>query len=318
MRVLLYATALFAANVVVEAGSSRLTTIHPNTTASHSDAVSSIESTATSASVTVVETVSLSTTETTSAETTETTAPGTTLATTTSAEVLSTSVTEAPTTTTTGETSTTISSSTAPYFTPGSIVGTGPVAGLTLQGDGQRFIPLSFQQSGTTQTLIFSLANGKLATGTNKNSLCLAYKDQGVLAPLVLCPFDDFENAPLSCQQSSDGTLAVLLVDIAMRQGHAQDLTMPFDCLNSMSMKPRKASSALHLETSLATLHSTWYWLNKDLRMEVNSTETRLLGSGRLYPFDQLCSVSCNLHCHDESVELAIIIILEGLSYARE
>jgi hypothetical protein len=30
-----------------------------------------------------------------------------------------------------------------PSFTPGSIVGTGPVADLTLQGDGMRFTPLS-------------------------------------------------------------------------------------------------------------------------------------------------------------------------------
>nr|ACZ63271.1 hypothetical protein FCERE_0002 [Fusarium cerealis] len=204
MRLLLLATGLFAANVVVEAGVCK----PAHTTASHSDAVSSIESSATSASATVIETASLSMTETTSAEPTETTAPGTTLATTTSAEVLSTSVTEAPTTTTTEEASTTVSSSTAPYFTPGSVVGSGPVAGLTLQGDGQRFIPLSFQQSGSTQTLIFSVVNGKLATGTNNNYLCLTYKDQGVLGPLTLCPFDNFENAPLSCQQSSDGTLA--------------------------------------------------------------------------------------------------------------
>ncbi|KAF0640575.1 hypothetical protein NXS19_000102 [Fusarium pseudograminearum] len=204
MRVLLFATGLFAANVVVEAGVCK----PAHTTASHSDAVSSIESSATSASATVIETVSLSTTETTSAEATETTAPGTTLVTTTSVEIISTSVTEAPTTTTTEEASTTVSSSSAPYFTPGSVVGTGPVAGLTLQGDGQRFIPLSFQQSGSAQTLIFSIVNGKLATGINNNYLCLNYKDEGVLGPLVLCPFDNFENAPLSCQQSSDGTLA--------------------------------------------------------------------------------------------------------------
>lgn len=139
--------------------------------------------------------------------------------------------------------------------------------------------------------------------------LRLLFCAHSITSRTLLCPANSHLTAHL---------LAVLLVDIAMRQEHAQDLTMPFDCLNSMSMTPRKASSALHLETSLATLHSTWYWLNKDLRMEVNSTETRLLGSGLLYPFDQLCSVSCNLHCHDESVELAIIIILEGLSYARE
>ncbi|QPC74561.1 hypothetical protein HYE68_005313 [Fusarium pseudograminearum] len=204
MRVLLFATGLFAANVVVEAGVCK----PAHTTAPLSDAVSIIESSATSASATVIETASLSTTETTSAEATETTAPSTTLVTTTSVEIISTLVTQAPTTTTTEEASTTVSSSTAPYFTPGSVVGSGPVAGLTLQGDGQRFIPLSFQQSGSAQTLIFNIVNGKLSTGINNNYLCLNYKDQGVLGPLVLCPFDNFENAPLSCQQSSDGTLA--------------------------------------------------------------------------------------------------------------
>ncbi|KAM0491399.1 hypothetical protein ACHAP8_010666 [Fusarium lateritium] len=199
MRVLLFATGLFVANVVVEAGVCK----PARTTASHSDAVSSIESAATSASATLTETFGLSTTETASPESTETSAPGTTLATTTT-DILSTSVTEAPSTTTTEEASTTVSSSTGPVATPGSIVGTGPVAGITLQGVDSRFVPLSFGP----QTLIFNLVNGKLATGNNNNYLCLTYKDTGVLGPLVLCPFDNFSNAPLACQRSSDGTLA--------------------------------------------------------------------------------------------------------------
>ncbi|KAG8674055.1 hypothetical protein FPOAC2_00029 [Fusarium poae] len=199
MRVLLFAVGLFAANVVVEAGVCK----PAHTTASHSDAVLSIESSATSASTTLTETLGLSTTETVSLESTETSASGSTLATTTT-EILSTSVTEAPSATTTAEASTTVSSSTGPVATPGSIVGTGPVAGITLQGDDTRFVALSFGP----QTLIFNLVNGKLATGSNNNYLCLSYRDTDVLGPLVLCPFDNFTNAPLNCQQSTDGTLA--------------------------------------------------------------------------------------------------------------
>ncbi|KAG8355221.1 hypothetical protein FVEN_g6684 [Fusarium venenatum] len=204
MRVLLFATGLSAAIVVVQAGVCK----PAYTTTSHSDAVSTIESSATSASATLTETLGLSTTETVSLESTETSAPGTTLATTTT-EVLPTSVTEEPTTTTTEGVSATISSSTAPSATPGSIVGTGPVAGLALQGDSTRFIPLSFEQSGSTQTLIFTLLpNGQLFTGSNNNYLCLNYKDVGVLSPLVICPFDNFSSAPLTCLPSSDDTLA--------------------------------------------------------------------------------------------------------------
>lgn len=104
-------------------------------------------------------------------------------------------------------------------------------------------------------------------------------------------------------------------MDLATRQDHVEDLTLAYHFLNSMSMTLKKAFSALHLETSLATLHSTWYSLNKDPRMEINSTETRLLYRGILYLFNEICSVSCNLHCHDEFLELAITVILEGLSY---
>jgi hypothetical protein len=91
--------------------------------------------------------------------------------------------------------------------TPGSIVGTGPVADLTLKGNGQRFIPLSFAPSDSTQTLIFSLVNNQLSVG-NDNYLCMTYKDEGVLGPLVLCPFDNFSSAPLKCRQTSSGALS--------------------------------------------------------------------------------------------------------------
>ncbi|KAF4501489.1 hypothetical protein FAGAP_2282 [Fusarium agapanthi] len=116
-----------------------------------------------------------------------------------SSEILTTTTTEAASTTTTA----------GPSLTPGSIVGTGPVAGLTLKGTDSRFIPLSFATSDSTQTLILTLAaNGQLATGTNNNYLCLNYKPSGVLGPLVLCPFDNFQNAPLKCTRAASGTLS--------------------------------------------------------------------------------------------------------------
>ncbi|KAF5980427.1 hypothetical protein FBULB1_5202, partial [Fusarium bulbicola] len=61
----------------------------------------------------------------------------------------------------------------------------------------------------STQTLIFTVAaNGQLATGNNSSYLCLSYRASGVLGPLVLCPFDNFENAPLKCTRAASGTLS--------------------------------------------------------------------------------------------------------------
>jgi hypothetical protein len=130
-----------------------------------------------------------------------------TLAGTTSTEPVSTVTTEEASTTTTEQTPTTTTAAAGPVVTPGSIIGTGPVADLTLKGNGQRFIPLSFAPSDSTQTLIFSLVNNKLSVG-NDNYLCMTYRDEGVLGPLVLCPFDNYTSAPLKCTRSSSGTLA--------------------------------------------------------------------------------------------------------------
>ncbi|KAM0544879.1 hypothetical protein ACHAPJ_011624 [Fusarium lateritium] len=125
-------------------------------------------------------------------------------ASTTTIEEASTTTTEAASTTTTEAASTTTTA--GPSYTPGSIVGTGPVADLTLQGSNSaRFIPLSFASSGST--LIFTLVNNQLSAGNN-NYLCMSYRDTDVPGPLVLCPFDNFTNAPLTCTRSSSGTLA--------------------------------------------------------------------------------------------------------------
>ncbi|KAF5580405.1 hypothetical protein FPANT_9361 [Fusarium pseudoanthophilum] len=194
MRVLSFALALFAADMVVEAGvckPARTTTAATSTSVLESSTATSSATSETS----VIESLT-SATETLSTDSSEILTTTTTEAETTSTEAVSTTTEEASTTTTAG-----------PSFTPGSLVGTGPAAGLTLQGTDSRFIPLSFSDS--TQTLIFTLAaNGQLATGTNNNYLCLNYKPSGVPGPLVLCPFDNFQNAPLTCTRAASGTLS--------------------------------------------------------------------------------------------------------------
>ncbi|EXL58520.1 hypothetical protein FOCG_02034 [Fusarium oxysporum f. sp. radicis-lycopersici 26381] len=188
MRVLSFALALFAADMVVEAGVCK----PARTTTVATSIVESSTATASAASETSFTESLTSATETLSTD---------------SSEILTASTTEAETTSTTEEASTTTTA--GPSYTPGSLVGTGPVAGLTLHGTDSRFIPLSFTPSDSTQTLIFTLAaNGQLATGNNNNYLCLNYKPSGVLGPLVLCPFDDFTNAPLKCTRAASGTLS--------------------------------------------------------------------------------------------------------------
>ncbi|KAH7207132.1 hypothetical protein DER44DRAFT_363788 [Fusarium oxysporum] len=180
MRVLSFALALFAADMVVEAGVCK----PARTTTAATSIVESTTATAPATSETSVIESLTSATETLSTDSTE---------------ILTASTTEEASTTTTA----------GPSYTPGSIVGTGPVAGLTLHGTDSRFIPLSFTPSDSTQTLIFTLAaNGQLTTGNNNNYLCLNYKPSGVLGPLVLCPFDNFSNAPLKCTRAASGTLS--------------------------------------------------------------------------------------------------------------
>ncbi|PCD43221.1 hypothetical protein AU210_002322 [Fusarium oxysporum f. sp. radicis-cucumerinum] len=194
MRVLSFALALFAADMVVEAGVCK----PAHTTTVATSIVESSTATASAASETSFTESLTSATETLSTDSSEILTASTTEAETTSTEAVSTTTEEASTTTTAG-----------PSYTPGSLVGTGPVAGLTLHGTDSRFIPLSFTPSDSTQTLIFTLAaNGQLATGNNNNYLCLNYKPSGVLGPLVLCPFDDFTNAPLKCTRAASGTLS--------------------------------------------------------------------------------------------------------------
>ncbi|KAL4731813.1 hypothetical protein ACLX1H_000805 [Fusarium chlamydosporum] len=213
MRVLSVALAILAADIAVEAGVCK----PDHTSASQSFTISSVESSTSTAPTTSTETSGVSSTEsltsstdTISTESLETLTSSTTLTGTTSIEPFTTTSTEElSTTTTTEEFSTTTTSDAGPSATPGSIIGSGPVADLPLQGDGSRFIPLSFATSGSTQTLIFTLvANGQLYAGSNNNYLCVNYKDEGVLSPLVICPFDNFQNAPVSCQRSSSGTLS--------------------------------------------------------------------------------------------------------------
>ncbi|KAF4948982.1 hypothetical protein FGADI_9267 [Fusarium gaditjirri] len=207
MLVLSFALALFATGVVVEAGVCK----PARTTTAATSIVESTTATAPATSETTVIESLTSATETLSTDASEISTASTTEAETTSTEAVPTITTEAPTTeaasTTTGEASTTTTA--GPSYTPGSIVGTGPVADLTLHGTDSRFIPLSFTPSDSTQTLIFTLAaNGQLATGNNNNYLCLSYKPSGVLGPLVLCPFDNFQNAPLKCTRAASGTLS--------------------------------------------------------------------------------------------------------------
>ncbi|KAG7416186.1 hypothetical protein DER46DRAFT_265174 [Fusarium sp. MPI-SDFR-AT-0072] len=193
MRVLSFALALFAADMVVEAGVCK----PARTTTAATSIVESTTATAPATSETSVIESLTSATETLSTDSSEILTASTTEAA-TSTEAASTTTEEASTTTTAG-----------PSFTPGSLVGTGPVAGLTLHGTNSRFIPLSFSPSDSTQTLIFTLAaNGQLATGNNNNYLCLNYKPSGVLGPLVLCPFDNYTNAPLVCTRAASGTLS--------------------------------------------------------------------------------------------------------------
>ncbi|CAG7556380.1 unnamed protein product [Fusarium equiseti] len=219
MRVSSFAVAFFMADVVVEAGVCK----PARTTTVESLVTSSVES---STSLLATSTESLvSTTETASSEVIETLTSSTALAGSTSTGFLSivtteetsiaTTTTEADVTTTreasttTAEKASTTTTEAGPSVTPGSIVGTGPVADQTLKGDGSRSVPLSFTPSDSTQTLIFSLlANGQLFTGSNNNYLCLGYRSVGVLGPLVICPFDNFQNAPLTCTRASSGTLS--------------------------------------------------------------------------------------------------------------
>ncbi|CAJ0547463.1 Ff.00g042170.m01.CDS01 [Fusarium sp. VM40] len=210
MRVLSFALAFFAADIVVEAGVCK----PARTTTAQSVLTSSVESSATAVSTAVTETSVVSAESLTSATETviptssiETLTSSITLAGTTTTELLSTATTEEASTTTTEQTATTTTADAGPVVTSGSIIGTGPFADLTLKGNGQRFTPLSFAPSDSTQTLIFSLVNNQLSAGNN-NYLCLTYKDVGVLGPLVLCPFDNFSSAPLKCSQTSSGTLS--------------------------------------------------------------------------------------------------------------
>ncbi|KAJ4128953.1 hypothetical protein NW768_007478 [Fusarium equiseti] len=204
MRVSSFAVAFFVADAVVEAGVCK----PARTTTAASLVTSSVES-STTLIATSTEVIEVSLTKLLSTVTTEETsiATTTTEADITTSEEASTTTTEDASTTT--EEASTTTTEAGPSATPGSIVGTGPVADQTLKGDGSRFVPLSFTSSDSTQTLIFSLlANGQLSTGSNSNYLCLSYRDVGALSPLVLCPFDNFQNAPLSCTRASTGALS--------------------------------------------------------------------------------------------------------------
>ncbi|RBR24489.1 uncharacterized protein FIESC28_02685 [Fusarium coffeatum] len=186
MRVSSFTVAFFMADVVVEAGVCK--------------PARNVES-STALPATSTELLSTVTIEETSIATTATEADVTT-----AGEASTTTIEEASTITEEASTTTTEAGSSA---TPGSIVSTGPVAGQTMKGDGSRFVPLSFASSDSTQTLVFSLlSNGQLSTGGNNNYLCMSYRDVGVLGPLVLCPFDNFTNAPLKCSRASSGTLS--------------------------------------------------------------------------------------------------------------
>ncbi|KAF5717680.1 hypothetical protein FMUND_5626 [Fusarium mundagurra] len=189
--------------------SSSVLLLYGTTTAATSVVESSTATASATSKTSAIESLT-SATETLSTDSSKILTTTTTEAETTSTEAVSTTTTRAATTTEAASTTTEGASTTTtagPSFTPGSLVGTGPAAGLTLQGTDSRFIPLSF--SASTQTLIFTLAaNGQLATGTNNNYLCLNYKPSGVLGPLVLCPFDNFQNAPLTCTRAASGTLS--------------------------------------------------------------------------------------------------------------
>ncbi|KAH7235463.1 hypothetical protein BKA59DRAFT_444441 [Fusarium tricinctum] len=211
MRVLSLALAFFAADIVVEAG---VCNLRVRTATAQSVLTSSVESSATAVSTAVTETSVVSSESLTSATETvisassiETLTSSITLAGITSTELVSTVTTEEASTTTTEQTPTTTTAAAGPVVTPGSIIGTGPVADLTLKGNVQRFIPLSFAPSDSTQTLIFSLVNNKFSVG-NDNYLCMTYKDEGVLGPLVLCPFSNSTSSPLKCTRTSSGGLA--------------------------------------------------------------------------------------------------------------
>ncbi|KAH7260898.1 uncharacterized protein BKA55DRAFT_686477 [Fusarium redolens] len=199
MRVLSFALALFAADIVVEAGVCKPAR---TTTAATSIVESSTATASATSEVSLTESLT-SATETLSTDSSEILTVSTTLAETTTTEIASTTTEAASTTTEEASTTTTA----GPSFTPGSIVGTGPVADLTLRGNGQRFAPLSFAPSDSTQTLIFSLVNGKLSLGNN-DYLCLTYTSPGVLGRLVPCPFDNFSFAPLTCTRAASGTLS--------------------------------------------------------------------------------------------------------------
>ncbi|KIL92298.1 hypothetical protein FAVG1_04707 [Fusarium avenaceum] len=179
MRVLSLALAFFAADIVVEAGvckPARTTTAQSVLTSSVESSVTAVSTAVTETSVVSAESLTSATETVISASSIETLTSSITLAGTTSTELVSTVTTAEASTTTTEETATTTTADAGPVVTPGSIVGTGPVAGLTLKGDGQRFTPLSFATSGSTQTLIFNLVNNQLSAGNN-NYLCLNYKD---------------------------------------------------------------------------------------------------------------------------------------------
>ncbi|RGP73145.1 hypothetical protein FLONG3_6461 [Fusarium longipes] len=204
MRVFSVALAILLADTVVEAGVCKPQ--HTTTLSVGSSATTSTETLTESFEISITQSLT-SSTETPVYSSIETLVSSSVLTETTSTGVVSATITEETSTTINGVTSTTITTASGPSATPGSIVGTGPVADLTLHGANTRFNPLSFVPSDSTQTLIFTIVNGQLSTGNNNNYLCLQYKTAGTLGPFVLCPFDNFQAAPLKCARSSTGTL---------------------------------------------------------------------------------------------------------------
>ncbi|KAM0426594.1 hypothetical protein ACHAPT_008288 [Fusarium lateritium] len=197
MRVLSLALALFTADVAVGAALCRPASTR---TASQSVSNSAIES-----STATVPTTSATASDTSATETV--TSASETATSESSFTTLTSSTTLAGTTSTTAAASTT--SFAAPSETPGSVVGSGPVANLPLKGTGDRYSPLSFATSSSSaRTLIFSLSGGRLQE-SNGNYLCVSYRPQGSPPPLVLCPYDDgYNTAPLTCQQRPDGAVS--------------------------------------------------------------------------------------------------------------
>ncbi|KAM6534387.1 hypothetical protein FALCPG4_004028 [Fusarium falciforme] len=190
MRVLSFALGLLTADLVLGA------VCRPKgTTASQSVTTSTVES-----STATVSTISTTASLTSASETTTSSSE-----TESSFARLTSSTTLPETTSTTAAASTT--SSAAPSETPGSIIGSGPVAGLTIQGTGARFSSTSFSASSSGRNLIFNLVNNRLQESAG-DYLCVSYRQPGSPMPLALCPFDNFTFAPLTCQQRPDGVLS--------------------------------------------------------------------------------------------------------------